>query len=143
MLFMKTNHQQSKLHCMNKRGYIFVYDMLVAVFIFIIIIIASTLYAGTSNEDKLSNTNTVTKGSDIINVLIKTGSMDSLEESTIRLELEKIIPQKYDINIDIVTNEGDSVSVIKEIPENVFVASGKRYFVTSNNKIAKVEYKIW
>jgi len=140
---MKTNHQQSKLHCMNKRGYIFVYDMLVAVFIFIIIIIASTLYAGTSNEDKLSNTNTVTKGSDIINVLIKTGSMDSLEESTIRLELEKIIPQKYDINIDIVTNEGDSVSVIKEIPENVFVASGKRYFVTSNNKIAKVEYKIW
>jgi len=132
-----------KSHYINKKGYIFTYDIIIAVFVFIIIITASSFYSSTSNENKLANVQIKNIGSDALNILVKTEAMDKLDENGIKNELETIIPKKYDMTLEIITNTGEELSITKEIPSHVFIASGKRYLVTTNNKIVKVEYKIW
>ncbi len=140
---MKMNQQKLNLQYGKKKGFIFTYDALIAVFVLVIILLAATFYASSATEDKLSNVHTANIGSDTINILIAQKTLETLDENAIQNELYTLLPNNYDITLQITTNTGLIIDIKNNIPNGIFIASGKKYFATKENIIAKVEYKTW
>ena len=136
------NLQQSNLQY-GRKGFIYTYDIMMASIVIVIMLLAATFYVSNGSEDKLSNLHTIQTGSDIINIMIKNGILNTLDQNTINNQLSILLPQTYDMSLQITTNTGEITDIQKTIPQGTFIGSGKDYFVTPNNKIAKVEYKIW
>ncbi|MBS3166778.1 hypothetical protein J4403_01040 [Candidatus Woesearchaeota archaeon] len=131
---------------LNKKGYIFVYDAMVATIILIIILAIS--YKNIINEDTQSELQVVRIGNDIVSILEHIDNLNLLSENQIENSMYEMLPENYDMHLKISGNfpQGE-FDIGSEIPQDKFVASGKYIFVISElNNIkyfANARYWIW
>ncbi len=158
---MKIKNPLWNLHFGNK-GIIFMLDAVIAVTVVLILITASYYYVIKSEEDITPNLQIVRTGSDIVTSL---DNQDLLGPADLRIEgkeLEEIIGEKignftlflnYDLYITIEscemkkTEECEAYSIGNTIPNDRFVATGKRYFtkIIDDKKFyyGMIKYWIW
>lgn len=128
---------------LNKKGFIYTYDALIAGMILTIILFTATYYVSIATEDKLSKVQTTNIASDIVRILIQSDALKNLDETEIQKLLNSTIPNNYKMNIEITRKSGTILFFGQSIPNNIFISSGKVYSVTNTNEPLKIEYKIW
>ena len=134
----------------DKRGFVFTLDSLIAMIILFVIIGISSSYVS-RGESELYKLQLSRTGSDLLTLLENKEAFDSMNSASIGNEISNILPQNYHININLTcANETltDYTTIIagEEIPEKSFVASGRRFFVITNNDSADfcmTQYQIW
>src|SRR3989344_2386991 len=140
IIIMKNQYLNLIYGMKNKKGMIFTLDSLVAVSIFLIVIATSSYYSSQSNSE-ISKLQISRTGSDISTLLENSGGLDSLDSALIENNISHVLPQNYQINLNI-TCQDKSLSTYNswivgdEIPEKEFVASGRRFFVITYNNSA-------
>ncbi|MFH1376145.1 MAG: hypothetical protein ABIH25_00760 [Candidatus Woesearchaeota archaeon] len=111
------------------------------VIVFTSLLVAST-FVTKANKDPLPNLQLLKYGSDISRVLDYKGYLDTPDTSQINNEIQRILPNYYDIELK-GDGPGSCNFYVGNIPpENKAIISGKYYF-NSENEICTLKYKIW
>lgn len=132
--------RQQKSHYGNK-AIIFTLDMFVAITVFIIILTVCIFYISQMSQDRLSELQLVSLGSDTIAVMDYSGVLQSLDVSQIISTRDQLIPSAY--NMRILVKLGNlSADTGNLPPAGIFLGSGKRYFVSGLN-YGEADYWIW
>ncbi len=134
------NQQQQKLHYGNK-GIIFTLDMFVAITVFLSILVVSVFYISQSSQDRLSDLQLISLGSDTVAVMDYQGVLQTMDASQIKNIRDQLLPSAYDMRI-LVTIGNLSADTGNIPPSGSFIGSGKRYFVSSSN-YGEADYWIW
>lgn len=122
---------------------------MLAVVILTIIVSASVYFFSTSEEDFLNNLQMVRTGGDIVAVLEKEGSLDTLSQSTIETKINELLPINYAMRLIINSTADASPFIIeteRDIDERNFLTTGKRFFTfEKNNEVhtGSVKYEVW
>ena len=143
MSCMKMKKRLWSLSSGNK-GFVFSFDIMMAVLIVMLILAAATFYATKATEDSLSNLQMTRTGSDILAVMDYDGVLKTLSTSSIEESLNELLPTNYNMRIEIKGKTFGPVIVetTSETPQDRFVGSGKRMFnVNADFYIAR--YWIW
>lgn len=137
------------LRCGSKRGIAFTLDSIIAVIVIFIVLGASSNYSSKS-ENALPDVQISRTGSDIVTLLENTGSLDSLNPTSIQNDLDDVLPPAYGINITIICSDSDlnpthNLGIGEVIPEKQFVGTGKRFFIVKdgNMDFCMVKYGVW
>lgn len=123
------------LHFGNK-ALIFTIDAVAASIIVITILLVCYLYLFRTSSE-IPSLSLLRTGDDIITILEYDGTIKTLNENTISLELNKILPVQYDMRIKIFP---ENITIGNQIPDDRFVASGRRFFVITNETLASNHY---
>lgn len=142
--------QQLTLLSGNK-AFVLTLDAFMAVFLAVLVFAASAVYMSRSDNNFL-DLQTEKMGSDIITLLDNSGTLDSLSQSQIQDYTNSIVPDKYGIRINMTWTDLDLVSENNfefgdSIPEEKFVATGKKFFAVTNSTEVKsyglIKYYLW
>lgn len=133
----------------NKKGFVFTLDSLIAILVAFILIGASANYVSKS-ESAESNIQISRTGSDLVSMLAKTNSFDSLNSILMQNELNEALPENYGFRISLECSDEDleqtaNLVLGDIIPENKFVGAGKRFFIIENPSInyCMATYWVW
>lgn len=119
-----------KLQFGNK-AIIFTIDVLVGLIIAISFLTVSYLYLTKSTND-LPNLSVLRTGDDIFSVMDYDNDLQTLDSSHIQDTTYDLLPDHYDIYVNITSSDGKIINFGGNIPDDRFVASGKRYSVKIN-----------
>lgn len=118
--------------------------------ILVMIIIGSSIYFFTNTrEDFINYLQMVKTGDDIVTILEKDGTLDTLSGTTIKSEMNSMLPVNYEMRLIINTTLDSAPIVIEsesQMKEKSFVAGGKRYFVFEQDNVmhtGTVQYEVW
>ena len=129
------------LHFGNK-ALIFTIDAVAASMIVITILLVSYLYLFRTSSE-IQNLSLLRTGDDIITVLEYDGTIKTLDENIILSDLNEILPIQYDMQIKIFP---ENITIGNQIPDDRFVASGRRFFVITNENTSSnhfTQFWIW
>lgn len=124
---MKMKKQLWNLRLEDK-GMIFTLDAIIAVLVVSILMIASAHFAG-KEESSLPDLQLSRIGYDIVALLDYSKTLDTLDAGIIKNEMNDLLPSNYNMKIKITTNYGVTREIGDAIPDNKFIATGKRAFV--------------
>ncbi len=120
----------------GNKALIFTIDAVAASIIVITILIVCYVYLFRTSSE-IPNLSLLRTGDDIITVLEYDGTIKTLNENTISSELNKILPVQYDMQIKIFP---ENITIGNQIPDDRFVASGRRFFVITNETTSSNHY---
>lgn len=132
----------------NKKGFVFALDAAFAVVVFILLLLAIRYYATGFHKNTLPDIQTLRVGSDILAVLDYTGTLNTLNKNTIENKMEDLLPPNYEMKI-IISGESshcDEEAGAEDIPDDRFVASGKRFLAANpqtTTYYCTARYWIW
>ncbi len=129
----------------GKRGFVFSLDVIIAIFVVTSILAASTFYIAKAGEDSVSNLQAIKVGSDIAAVLDYDGTLDTLNVDIIEVELNRVLPINNHMMIRIECSGQDSfvVETTDIYPNDRFIGTGKRVFVTNTGINCIANFEIW
>jgi len=133
----------------EKKGFILSLDAAVAVVLLIIILAGSSYFFLKTNENFISNVQMLRIGSDITAVLEADGTLDTLDSTSIKSGIEKILPVSYSMRLTINSTRYSSPIIVEteSLPsDKKFVVAGKRYFYAGQGSQAFpsiVQYEVW
>lgn len=108
---------------------VFTLDATIATIIIIFALATTSFYVTKSTQQTLPDLQTLRTGSDILTSLDNRDILDSLDVGTIETEMNLLLPNIYNIRIEIACDSGTSLQTSQNIPNSGLVASGKRIFV--------------
>ena len=127
----------------GNKAIIFTIDVLVGVIIALSFLTVSYLYLTKSVND-LPNLSVLRTGDDIFAVMDYSKDLQTLDSNYLQDTTYDLLPDHYDIYVNITTNAGQSISFGNSIPDDRFVASGKRYSVkTDQNTTTYLTSRYW
>jgi len=132
------------LHSGNK-AFIFSIDVMIAVSVVAIIMIISAFYLVKAGDESISKLQTIRIGSDILALMDNDGTLDTLSVEETGTELNSLLPINYHMRIRIRCNGQESVTVetTGAIPNDRFIGSGKRVFVSETGNYCLADFNIW
>lgn len=140
---MKMKKQSWSLSLENK-GLIFSFDIMVAVLLVVVLLLAGTFYAAKSGEYSLSRLQMIRTGSDILAILDYDGTLKTLSMPTIEAGINELLPTSYHMRIEIKGREYGPliIETTPEAPKDRFIGSGERVF-NKNAEYYIARYWIW
>ena len=127
----------------GNKSIIFTIDVLVGVIIALSFLTVSYLYLTKSVND-LPNLSVLRTGDDIFAVMDYSKDLQTLDSNYLQDTTYDLLPDHYDIYVNITTNAGQRISFGNSIPDDRFVASGKRYSVkTDQNTTTYLTSRYW
>lgn len=136
--------QSWKLRYGNK-AIIFTLDAMIALAIVLVMLIASNVYISRSINE-LNNLETLRGGYDIVSMLNYYNKLQNLNADEINNELDTLLSEKYDMIIQVKTNNQNISIGGEKIPNDRFVGSGKIYSVRTgetNSTYITTRFWIW
>lgn len=134
--------QSWKLRYGNK-AIIFTLDAMIALAIVLVMLIASNVYISRSINE-LNNLETLRGGYDIVSMLNYYNKLQNLNADEINNELDTLLSEKYDMIIQVKTNNQNISIGGEKIPNDRFVGSGKIYSVrTSETNSTYITTRFW
>ena len=136
--------QSWKLRYGNK-AIIFTLDAMIALAIVLVMLIASNVYISRSINE-LNNLETLRGGYDIVSMLNYYNKLQNLNADEINNELDTLLNEKYDMIIQVKTNNQNISIGGEKIPNDRFVGSGKIYSVRTgetNSTYITTRFWIW
>src|SRR3989338_4916948 len=138
----------------GNKGFAFILDSALAVLLVILLLTASNIYIFKNTKDVSSNPQLSKTGSDIVTLLDNTKELDTLNNNSIEASMSDLIPENYGYRFNIswqksVEQEIKSLEIGDIIPEDRFVATGKKFFLVTNNDETNItdygstKYSIW
>ena len=130
----------------HKKGFIFTLDLLLGVIIIFVLVGISAFFVTRGSESDLVEYQSLVLGSDIIDILDRQKTFDSLDHTTIETAMEDILPANYEMLIRI---EGDfdpangTIEVGGNLPQDRRIIFGRKVLLTENNIYLKVTYALW
>ena len=115
----------------NKKGFVFALDIVFAIAVFIILLLAVRYYVAGFHKDSLPDIQTARTGSDILAVLDNKGTLNERSTNEIETKMGDLLPPNYEMRITI-NGENCNVEAGSAIPDDRFVASGKRFLVSKS-----------
>ena len=127
----------------GNKSIIFTIDVLVGVIIALSFLTVSYLYLTKSVND-LPNLSVLRTGDDIFAVMDYSKDLQTLDSNYLQDTTYDLLPDHYDIYVNITTNARQSISSGNSIPDDRFVASGKSYSVkTDQNTTTYLTSRYW
>ena len=134
--------QSWKLRYGNK-AIIFTLDAMIALAIVLVMLIASNVYISRSINE-LNNLETLRGGYDIVSMLNYYNKLQNLNADEINNELDTLLSEKYDMILQVKTNNQNISIGGEKIPNDRFVGSGKIYSVrTSETNSTYITTRFW
>lgn len=136
--------QWLNLHFGDK-AFVFSLDMVIAVIIVTSLLIVSTFYISKAGGESVSKLQTIRIGADVLALLDNDGTLDTLSVEKMRIELNRILPINYHMRIE-ASCEGQGPIIVETTdvyPEDRFIGSGKRVFISNSGKYCIATYSIW
>ena len=136
--------QSWKLRYGNK-AIIFTLDAMIALAIVLVMLIASNVYISRSINE-LNNLETLRGGYDIVSMLNYYNKLQNLNADEINNELDTLLSEKYDMILQVKTNNQNISIGGEKIPNDRFVGSGKIYSVRTgetNSTYITTRFWIW
>lgn len=128
----------------TKKGFVFIIDIAVAMGIVFLILMVSLFYVTRTDTGSIANAQLVKTGYDVITVLDYMNSLQSFDKDTIQADLFQILPVSYHMRLQV---KGNTDLVIIEtaqaMPNDRFIASGKRFFITDTGEPGVAMFWIW
>ena len=119
--------------------------IIVGIIIVAIILVFSTFYVTKAGDESVSKLHTVRVGSDILALLDNNGAFDSLSAESIAIELNSVLPINYHIRIR-VQCDGEEPIIVETtdiFPNDRFIGTGKRVFITNADEYCVAGFSIW
>ena len=129
----------------GNKSIIFTIDVLVGVIIALSFLTVSYLYLTKSVND-LPNLSVLRTGDDIFAVMDYSKDLQTLDSNYLQDTTYDLLPDHYDIYVNITTSAGENINFGSNIPDDRFVASGKRYSVKVNQNTTTYltsRYWVW
>lgn len=138
----------------GNKGFAFILDAALAILLVILMLAASNIYIFKNTKDISSNLQLSKTGSDIVTVLDNTKKLDTLNKNSIEDSISGLIPENYGYRFNISwqksgNQEIQSFEIGSIVPNNNFVATGKKFFLVTNieetniTDYGYVKYWIW
>lgn len=141
---MKSKMRTLEFRQKSKKGQMLSLDAAIAVFIFILILVFS--FSQVNKQEVLPSIQLSRTGYDILGVLDYSNDLSKLDSSKISSTLDKTLPKNYDMRIRL-KGTFPEMEIGSDLPENTFIVSGKRIFVTkSEGKVTgygDAQFWIW
>ena len=104
----------------------------------------SLFYVTRQDVGSTANIQMLRSGYDVITVLEYTDVLQTLDSDLIETELFNLLPVSYHMRLEV--RNGANPIIIEtttELPQDRFIGSGKRFFVTKQNEAVMVRFWIW
>lgn len=133
----------------NNKGFIFSFDISMAVFVAFILLAVSVYYVGLANEEPLSRLQLARTGNDIATILDYKGTLNDLDKTEIQNEMRTLLPLGYEMRM-IINGTFPQESIVAEStvdpPSRKFMIGNKRTFVVYNEDetyFVTADYTMW
>jgi len=129
---------------MNKKGFSFTLDVTLGLLIAFLILSLANFYVVRNEVDIFPQLQVSKTGNDILNIFDRLGYFDP----PVNLDtcFNELLPSFYGMSISGVGDGNCTFNVGDDIPENVFIASGSRFFTIKHEdyfEYCLAEFRIW
>ena len=142
MIFSRAGHGEYAMS--RKKAFIFSLDVVVALFIMSFVLLISLYYVTRSDVGSVSNIQMLRAGYDAITSLEQSSTLQGFDKDEIEEALYDVLPVSYHMRLQVAGGlDIIMIETATAIPQDRFVASGKRFFVGETGAPGMVQFWIW